>query len=66
MNGELKPCPFCGGTDIGLADNTGPKLCTTPHAYAWCRNRDCFASGNESDTVAEAIAAWNTRAQPEN
>lgn len=58
----LKPreCPFCGG-DVGVADNTGPKLCTAPHAFVFCKTHGCPGGDYEQDTVAEAIAAWNTR-----
>lgn len=57
----LLPCPFCGG-EARLADNTGPKLCTAAHAFVFCIKRGCPGSGDEQNTVAEAIAAWNTRA----
>jgi hypothetical protein len=55
----LKPCPFCGGSA------TRHELHSVPFA-AGCCNEDCpvrpCACG---DTQAEADAAWNTRAFPE-
>ena len=55
------PCPFCGG-QANIADNTGPKLCTTAHAYVFCLTFGCPGRSDEQETVADAIAAWNTRA----
>jgi Lar family restriction alleviation protein len=56
----LKPCPFCGGK-ANIADNTGPKLCTSAHAYVFCLKRGCPGRGDEQETVDEAVAAWNNR-----
>lgn len=58
---ELKPCPFCGGTDLGAATN-----------LVWCKAPDCGASGPDTgdhnhDTYGAkfAIEAWNRRTSPE-
>ena len=51
---ELEPCPFCG-REAKLADNGD-------HAYVFCASQACPGAQCESDTVAEAITAWNTRA----
>lgn len=48
---ELKPCPFCGGTNTSAAD-------TGVH---WVACNSCDAEGPIRDTGHEAIAAWNTR-----
>ena len=58
---ELKPCPFCGG-EARLADNTASRQ--NGVAWVFCRMRGCPGSGDEQDTAAEAIVAWNTR-QPD-
>ena len=58
---DLKPCPFCGGTDIGISDNC-----------VWCKNFNCEgnidfghflgANDKESKLCREAVAeAWNKR-----
>ena len=56
---ELLPCPFCGGkayTAIGQLQNEG-------HGYVvFCDS--CHVHQSYLDrTEAEAIAAWNTRAE---
>lgn len=56
---ELKPCPFCGGTDISCAD-AGRK---TDVWFIQCE--DCFATFPHFDSKAEAIEAWNRRADNE-
>lgn len=47
---ELKPCPFCGSTNIKLHDEIS-------HAV-WCQ--ECF-SEVESIDIESAIELWNTR-----
>lgn len=47
---ELKPCPFCGGTEIDMEDN----------AYMRCTS--CGASSGWKYDPVEAIEAWNNRA----
>jgi len=62
---ELKPCPFCGGTEIHFGPMEAPG--------AWmvgCNNYDC-PLGVDSVTVEfgtpeKAAAAWNTRATDAN
>lgn len=60
MSDEMKPCPFCGAsgaTSIGVYHNEN---------FSWAY---CDACETEGPTVeggkAEAIAAWNRRAQSE-
>lgn len=51
---ELKPCPFCG-SDVGE-----PIECTNGW-YIVCD--ECGTAGLAYDSKAEAIAAWNRRAE---
>lgn len=46
---EIKPCPFCGSTEIEIEDN----------AYMRCTS--CGASSGWKDSPVEAIEAWNSR-----
>ena len=55
----LLPCPFCQSQALKLHDNTGPKLCTNPHAFVSCLN--CFTDGPERTTPEGAGESWNTR-----
>lgn len=57
----LKPCPFCGGE----ADISDEGIGTEPERYwAYCSNPACFVEGTAAyATEAEAIAAWNSRAE---
>ena len=48
----LKPCPFCGGTN--LSDERNDSVC-------WIRCLDCEALGPESDHSKEAAEFWNRR-----
>ena len=54
-NYELKPCPFCGGTNI-YCEDAGHK---TDVWFVQCD--DCGATFPHFDSKAEAIKAWNTR-----
>lgn len=61
---ELKPCPFCGGK----AEIARNKSVTSLGWYGRCTS--CLSSGQRFlvrtetfHTEAEAIAAWNTRAE---
>lgn len=61
MQDELKACPFCGdrGPEITGDFTNGLKI------YIACTaGSDCTATGPACDTEAEAITAWNTRADP--
>lgn len=60
MSGDvtLKPCPFCGGDKILVAQTLDQKA---PNWYATCHRATCAFTGY-SATQAQAIAAWNQRA----
>lgn len=62
---DLKPCPFCGGTNdqvlnrldeqpemelVGLSENNWNVLCN-----------ECYALGGTRRTAVKAIEAWNRR-----
>lgn len=54
---ELLPCPFCGGE----ARESGERFENTILSWVYCAS--CGAAGGYRHTEAEAIAAWNTRAE---
>lgn len=54
-NEKLKPCPFCGSTDIVIAQKPG----FSSGGYALCRG--CCATTMSSIYTDEAIANWNRR-----
>lgn len=49
---ELKPCPFCGSSNVTLYE-------MNPNSYARCR--DCGAEGSLCGSHDKAAAAWNRR-----
>ena len=53
MTEKLKPCPFCGSSNVTVYG-------MYPNSYARCRA--CGAEGGLCDTHDEAAAAWNRRA----
>ena len=58
---ELLPCPFCGGKQTYRKHDGGVWLTTTNHKRG-CIMREAL-SFVAFDTEAEAIAAWNSRAE---
>lgn len=52
---ELKPCPFCGSSEIALQQEYGH----LPMFFVGCDN--CGASASYTETEEEAIEAWNER-----
>jgi len=55
---ELKPCPFCGGE----AEVLTAESMNGGYLFGVMCN-DCRSRGDVYDTEAEAIAAWNIRAE---
>ena len=52
---DLKPCPFCGSTDLHMQD---------VDRFLQCYNCDATGPWHIDQTEAEAVAAWNRRADP--
>lgn len=52
---ELKPCPFCGG-EARYTEKSRFHI-------GWVYCPGCGAASGYYNTEAEAIAAWNTRAE---
>lgn len=72
---ELKPCPFCGGEAEMIAakkfkmEPLWPNGAEQPDEYnCWVKCKKCHTvcGAVEYPTEAEAAAAWNRRAAPEN
>jgi Lar family restriction alleviation protein len=61
---ELKPCPFCGGTD--LIENLGADR--NAHCATYCKGCEArgpaFYTGYEEDSVEWHENTWNTRSTP--
>ena len=55
---DLKPCPFCGGTDLHVVSVYGTEY------YVDCFT--CTTCGPYGETYEEAIEAWNRRAEDGN
>jgi Lar family restriction alleviation protein len=52
---DLKPCPFCGGSNI-IDTSNGVESCML-------NCDDCGAEGPSAKNYVKATVAWNTRAQ---
>lgn len=61
---ELKPCPFCGG-EAELHQSYDMDTNEVDGWFVWCNNKECECAPEtrEHFTEAEAIVAWNTRAE---
>lgn len=57
---KLKPCPFCGGTVVDVANE---EYATRIYYYVVCNysKGGCGANGGVCTTETEAIEAWNRR-----
>jgi Lar family restriction alleviation protein len=58
----LKPCPFCGGTNILMRDVSGlfgKSAYTRTYHYMQCR--DCMSQTGYHGTKPKSIGAWNRR-----
>jgi Lar family restriction alleviation protein len=60
MTDTLEPCPYCG-YDSQTTDNYRNFIGKLMW-FVRCQTSNCFASGPEAKTEAEAVAAWNHRA----
>ncbi len=61
---ELKPCPFCGNTEIEIQHCHTPSVDPAgrePYFPIGCH--ECGAWIDGSSTESEAIEAWNKRAK---
>lgn len=63
---ELKPCPFCGCTDI---ETVAEELAYKCRGYWKVRCKNCWATVgepslfNKPDTEHQAVKMWNRRAK---
>lgn len=57
MSEELKPCPFCGGTKIGIRDENDEA-----DGMIWAYCKECGAMGEWDYTLQKAAEHWNRRA----
>ena len=64
MSEELKPCSFCGGEVCILELEEINEESRRIKFRVACKN--CLCPKNLYDTKAEAINAWNTRAELQN
>ena len=51
----LRPCPFCGGSEVWIHSEIDPK-------FVVCK--ECLAFGPNAPTVKQAVARWNKRTTP--
>lgn len=66
MSVELKPCPFCGSTDIANVSSGGDGQSTYWHARDRMFSvncRDCGVSIPSRYRKEWAVQAWNTRTE---
>ena len=55
---ELKPCPFCGSTDVYVPPSW---MTANTWKYVKCKNINCQAEGPVDLGESGAIERWNTR-----
>lgn len=58
---ELKPCPFCGGSEITVVFNPTEGVDMTGMYIVSCD--DCGGTSGYRYTQDDAVAAWNGRAE---
>lgn len=51
----LRPCPFCGGSEVWINFDIDPK-------FVVCK--ECLAFGPNAATVKQAAERWNKRTTP--
>lgn len=63
---NLKPCPFCGGTNIAMCD-AGGLFGKSAYArtYHCMQCRDCMSQTGYHGTKPKATEAWNRRVDDE-
>lgn len=54
---ELKPCPFCGGSELHIETDSEP----TSTVQVECDTPGCEASGPHGKDADEAARLWNRR-----
>ena len=62
---QLKPCPFCGETEIFVRnklDDYGNPICSY---FVQCSNDMCAALMEDFHCIKDARTAWNRRPEPE-
>ncbi|MCK1735110.1 restriction alleviation protein, Lar family [Bradyrhizobium sp. 138] len=52
---SLRPCPFCGGSEVWINSGIDPK-------FVVCK--ECSAFGPNAPTVKQAVERWNKRTTP--
>ena len=52
---SLRPCPFCGGSEVWINSDIDPK-------FVVCKK--CLAYGPNAPTVKQAVERWNNRIEP--
>jgi Lar family restriction alleviation protein len=58
---SLLPCPFCGGSDVAVTeDTTHDRSCYWTYGVE-CQDEQCGAALNNFHRKTDAIAAWNRR-----
>jgi len=60
MSEKLKPCPFCGRTNMNIYQDSNKDSKIAWPFYIWC---SCEIHGPFRKTERGAIAAWNRRAK---
>ena len=61
---ELKPCPFCGGTNIEMRQEGtlfGKSAYSRTYHYMQCR--DCMSRTGVHGTKPGTVESWNRRAE---
>ena len=58
----LKPCPFCGGKQIGTEYDYNGFSTLYGNYYAYCYCKECGSRGERKPYIDEAKDAWNRRA----
>ena len=56
---DIKPCPFCGGTDFIEFAYPYRRKPGLKGSYVQCK--DCGAQSGRRETIDDAIEAWNSR-----